>query len=114
MALPFAHYKCIYPPLPPPTDSFAFSSANKTEDAWRQCWDGGSPTFPIFPTWCSGQGWSADFARPLGAPPGPAVPTGGKKGEVTRTFASGTKVTIEAKGAACSIAWADGHTTTCQ
>lgn len=92
---------------------FAFSSANKTEELWRECWDGGSPTAPVFPTWCSGQGWSADYARPLGPPTGPRTPTGGGKGEVTRSFASGTKVTIELNGPKCEIAWADGHMTTC-
>ena len=92
---------------------FAFSSANKTEAAWQECWDGGSPTAPVFPTWCSGQGWSADYARPLGAPTGPRTPTGNGKEEVSRTFASGTKVTIELKGPRCQIAWADGHVTTC-
>ena len=92
---------------------FAFSSANKAEAPWMECWDGGSPTAPVFPTWCSGQGWSADYARPLGAPTGPRQPTGGPRGEVARAFASGTRVTVEARGAACSIAWADGHTTTC-
>jgi len=46
---------------------FAFSSNYKGQDvpAWENCWDGGSSTAPIFPTWCSGQGWSEDFARPL-------------------------------------------------
>lgn len=92
---------------------FAFSSAEKTAPAWQQCWDGGSPTYPVFPTWCSGQGYSADFSRPLGAPTGPAMPTGNGKDEVTRNFASGTHVTVELSGAACSISWADGATTTC-
>ena len=92
---------------------FAFSSAEKTAPAWEQCWDGNSPTWPIFPTWCSGQGYSADFARPLGAPTGPATPTGNGKDEVKRSFASGTHVTVELSGSACSISWADGATTTC-
>ena len=92
---------------------FAFSSAEKTAPAWQQCWDGGSPTAPVFPTWCSGQGWSPDFARPLGEPHGAAAPTGGGKDEVTRTFASGTAVTVELSGSACMIAWADGAQTVC-
>jgi len=92
---------------------FAFSSADKTEPPWMECWDGGSPTAPVFPTWCSGQGGSDDYARPLGPPVGPRAPTGRGKGEVARAFASGTRVTVELTGAACEIAWADGHTTTC-
>ena len=92
---------------------FAFSSAEKTAPAWQQCWDGGSPTAPVFPTWCSGQGWSPDFARPLGEPRGAAAPTGGGKDEVTRTFASGTTVTVELSGDTCTIAWADGAQTVC-
>ena len=92
---------------------FAFSSAEKTAPAWEQCWDGGSPTAPVFPTWCSGQGWSPDFARPLGEPRGAATPTGGGKDEVTRAFASGTTVTVELSGVTCTIAWADGATTSC-
>ena len=92
---------------------FAFSSAEKTAPAWEQCWDGGSPTAPVFPTWCSGQGWSADYARPLGEPTGPATSTGGAKKEVQRSFASGTRVTVELTGSSCTIAWADGHTTVC-
>jgi len=92
---------------------FAFSSAEKTAPAWEQCWDGGSPTAPVFPTWCSGQGWSPDFARPLGEPRGKAKPTGGGKDEVTRAFASGTSVTVELSGVACTIAWADGAQTVC-
>ena len=92
---------------------FAFSSADKTEAAWMQCWDGGSSTYPLFPTWCSGQGGSADFLRPLGEPLGPATVTGGGKNEVTRVFKSGTRVTVQLLGTTCTIAWGDGHTTTC-
>ena len=92
---------------------FAFSSAEKTAPAWEQCWDGGSPTAPVFPTWCSGQGWSPDFARPLGEPRGAAAPTGAGKDEVTRAFASGTTVTVELSGNTCTIAWADGAQTVC-
>lgn len=92
---------------------FAFSSAEKTAPAWEQCWDGGSPTAPVFPTWCSGQGWTPDFARPLGEPRGAAAPTGGGKDEVTRAFASGTTVTVELSGTTCTIAWADGAQTVC-
>lgn len=92
---------------------FAFSSADKTEPAWEECWDGGSPTAPVFPTWCSGQGWSDDYARPLGEPTGPATATGGAKEEVQRSFASGTRVTVELTGSSCTIAWSDGHTTVC-
>jgi hypothetical protein len=46
---------------------FAFSDNYKgtSTPAWEDCWDGGSPTAPVYPTWCSGQGWSADFDRPL-------------------------------------------------
>jgi hypothetical protein len=92
---------------------FAFSSADKMEPSWEECWDGDAPTWPISPSWCSGQGGSADFARPLGAPLGPATSTGGAAAEVTRTFASGTTLTVQLLGKTCTIAWADGHTTTC-
>lgn len=96
-----------------PLSYFAFSSTNKTEDAWRECWDGGSATWPVFPTWCSGQGGSVDYSRPLGEPLGPATPTGGKLNEVTREFKSGTAVTVQLLGSSCSIKWADGHQTIC-
>lgn len=92
---------------------FAFSSADKSEAAWMECWDGGSLTYPLFPTWCSGQGGSADFSRPLGEPLGPATSTGGRGNEVSRTFKTGTKVTVQLLGTTCTIAWADGHTTVC-
>ena len=91
---------------------FAFSSAEKTAPAWQQC-DPAAATWPVFPTWCTGQGYSPDYDRPLGEPLGPRVVTGGKLDEVTRSFRSGTKVTVELSGSACSIAWADGATTSC-
>ena len=91
---------------------FAFSSAEKTAPAWVQC-DPAAPTWPAYPTWCTGQGYTADYDRPLGAPLGPRSATGGARDEVTRSFASGTHVTVELSGSACTIAWADGTTTTC-
>jgi hypothetical protein len=57
-----------------------------------------------------GRGCDADQPRD---PLGPRAPTGGKLDEVSRTFASGTRVTVQLSGAACAIAWADGATTTC-
>jgi hypothetical protein len=91
---------------------FAFSSAEKTAPAWEQC-SPGAPTWPVFPTWCTGQGYTADYDRPLGEPLGPKVRTGGPRDEVSRSFASGTKVTVQLSGSACLIAWADGATTSC-
>jgi len=91
---------------------FAFSSAEKAAPAWVQC-DPAAPTWPAYPTWCTGQGYAADFDRPLGAPLGPRTATGGARDEVTRSFASGTRVTVELSGAACEIAWADGAKTAC-
>ena len=91
---------------------FAFSSAEKAAPAWEQC-SPGAPTWPAFPTWCTGQGYTPDYDRPLGEPLGPRTRTGGARDEVTRAFRSGTRVTVELSGAACSIAWSDGATTTC-
>ena len=91
---------------------FAFSSAEKSAAAWVQC-DPGAATWPAFPTWCTGQGYSPDYDRPLGEPLGPRVATGGKLDEVTRSFKSGTQVTVQLSGDACTIAWADGAETTC-
>jgi hypothetical protein len=59
-------------------------------------------------------GFSPDYERPLGAPAGPAAPTGGARGEVARSFASGTRVTVELKGSRCLIAWSDGAETVCE
>lgn len=92
---------------------FAFCSVRRDAPIWEDCSDGGQPEAPAFPTWCAGQGASADFARPLGAPLGPAVATGGPRGEVARDFASGTRVTVELVGDACEIRWGDGHSTIC-
>ena len=91
---------------------YAFSSFNSSGGGapWEFC-NPRSPTAPAFPTWCAGQGWSADFEKPLGAPRGPAAPTGGKKGQVAREFASGTRVTVDVGGSFAEIAWADGSFT---
>jgi hypothetical protein len=93
---------------------YAFSSSDKSpySPAWADCAPM-APTWPVFPTWCAGMGFSPDFFRPLGAPAGPATPTGGARKEVVRKFASGTTVTVELKGSRCRISWADGAVTTC-
>ena len=71
--------------------------------------------WPAFPTWCAGQGYSPDFARPLGPPESAAAtPTGRGAGEVTRRFASGTAVTVALNGSTCVIEWADGFRTVCE
>jgi hypothetical protein len=92
---------------------FAYCSMRKNAPLWEDCWDGGSDEAPVFPTWCAGMGGSSDFLRPLGPPLGAAVPTGRPGDEVTRSFASGTRVTVELSGEACLIAWSDGHRTAC-
>lgn len=94
---------------------YAFSSSYKdpATPSWLDCSPQGAPTWPAFPTWCAGMGWSPDYSRPLGAPDGPAAKTGGARGEVARGFASGTRVTVELEGSRCLIAWADGASTVC-
>ena len=108
---------------------FAFSSTyKKTPDfdqRWTDCSDTYSPAnhtpvpgtpsgWPQFPTWCAGQGYSPDYDRPLGAPTGPAAPTGKGKMQVARAFASGTTVRVDLLGATCLIRWADGGYTVCE
>ena len=94
---------------------YAFSSIKKgPNNAVDFCTRGPGDAAPAFPTWCAGQGWSPDYERALGAPDGPAVPTGGARCEARRTFGGGaTAVVAELDGAACSIAWADGAKTVC-
>ena len=92
---------------------FAYCSMRKDAPLWQDCWDGGSEEAPAFPTWCAGMGASPDFQRPLGPPLGPAAPTGRPGDEVTRSFASGTTVTVALSGESCLIAWGDGHRTVC-
>jgi hypothetical protein len=67
-----------------------------------------TPTAPTYPTWCTGMGWGDEFSRPLGAPIGPAAVT--SNGALhTRSFASGTNVTLRLGGKVeCRIEWADG------
>ena len=108
---------------------FAFSSTyKKTPDfdqRWTDCSDtyspknhtpvpGTPPGWPRFPTWCARQGYSPDYDRPLGAPTGPAAPTGKGKMQVMRKFASGTTVRVDLLGASCIIRWADGAYTVCE
>jgi hypothetical protein len=93
---------------------YAYSSMRKgVQPMWLDCWDGGSSTAPVFPTWCAGMGASDDYSRPLGRPLGPAIATGKPRGEVVRNFLSGTNVTVELNGSACEIDWSDGHRTIC-
>eukprot|EP01063_Lacrimia_lanifica_P039904 TRINITY_DN88_c0_g1_i1.p1 TRINITY_DN88_c0_g1~~TRINITY_DN88_c0_g1_i1.p1 ORF type:complete len:426 (+),score=100.19 TRINITY_DN88_c0_g1_i1:91-1368(+) len=70
--------------------------------------------WPALPTWCAGQGYSPDYARPLGPPLAPAAPTGRRSGEVVRRFTSGTNVTVALDGLTCIIEWADGESTVCE
>jgi len=114
---------------------FAFSDTyKKVPSLFAQRWTDCSPNFtsplapggvpaasnlrypwPAFPTWCSGQGFSPDYFRPLGAPRSASggVATGRGNGEVTRSFASGTNVSIALTGETCVIEWADGFRTVC-
>ena len=108
---------------------FAFSDTyKKAEPLFEQRWTDCSPNFtsplvnssvqrypwPAFPTWCAGQGYSPDFHKELGAPTSAAAePTGRADGEVARSFASGSKVTIALNGTTCVIEWADGSHTVC-
>lgn len=97
---------------------FAFSSAEKAADdpAWEACSAGAGSTWPSFPTWCSGMGYTPEYDQPLGAPDGPAVKTQGKKtvDEVTRSFGGGkVKVVVDLQGDTCEISWSDGSFTTC-
>ena len=93
---------------------FAFSAGPQpgrgAEEFCNPHSDGGPP---VYPTWCAGQGYIADFDRALGEPLAPAAPTGGGTSEVRRAFASGTVVTVELVGSACEIAWSDGAKTSC-
>jgi len=92
---------------------YAFSAMRTNQPLWMDCWDGGAEEAPLFPTWCAGMGDMGDYSRPLGQPLGDAQPTGRPRGEVTRAFAAGTRVTVELLGAACEISWGDGHRTVC-
>ena len=101
-----------------PLTYFGFSSDTKgTNDApWVACSAGGSDAWPVFPTWCSGMGYTREYDLALGAPDGPAVPSRGKKtvDEVTRTFGGkAVTVVVDLQGDTCLISWADGSTTEC-
>jgi len=101
-----------------PLTYFGFSSDTKgTGDApWVACSAGGSDDWPVFPTWCSGMGWTREYDLALGAPDGPAQKSKGKKtvDEVTRTFGNkAVTVVVDLQGDSCLISWADGSTTEC-
>jgi len=93
---------------------FAFSAIGDAGGPGSAGWEfcaPHSPADPIFPTWCTGMGWSDDFLRPLGPPLADAERSAG--GIWRRRFATGTNVSVDTGRGECRIDWAVGPATVC-